>query len=64
MGGPPGEQPVQRRDVHVALERVPQRRLQALRDGQVDGLRPGELDVGPGGVEVGVVREARLWTSS
>ena len=57
MDGPLGEQPVQRRDVHVALERVPQRRLQALRDEQVDGLRPGELDVGPGGVEVGVVRD-------
>ena len=29
----------------------------ALRDGQVDRLGPGELDVGPGGVEVGVVGE-------
>ena len=47
----------QRRDVHVALEGVPQRRLRALRDRQVDGLGAGELDVGPGGVEVGVVRD-------
>jgi hypothetical protein len=37
--------------------RLPQGRLQALRDGQVDGLRAGELDVGPSGVEVGVVRD-------
>ena len=50
------QQRVQRRDVHVALERVVGLRVAALRDDQVDGLRPGVLDVGPGGVEVRVVR--------
>ena len=42
-------------DVHVALEGVPVLRLPPFRNHQVDRLRAGELDVGPGGVEVGVV---------
>ncbi len=48
-------------EVHVALEGVLQGRLATLRDDQVDRLGAGELDVGPGRVEMGVVgdRQAR-----
>ncbi len=46
---------LERGHVHVALERVDGRGLTALGDGQVHGFRPGELHVGAGGVEVGVV---------
>ena len=57
VGGPLAEQPFQRADVHVALERVAQGRLKALRDRQVGGLGPGELDIGPCRIEVRVVRD-------
>ena len=50
-----GEQPVERVDVHVALERVERRRVAALGDDEVDRLGAGRLDVRPGRVEVGVV---------
>ncbi len=42
-------------DVHVALEGVDEARLAPLGDNQVHRLGAGELDVGSGGVEVGVV---------
>ena len=45
----------QRGHIHVALERMPCRRLTRLGDGQVDGLGADELDVGAGSVEVRVV---------
>ena len=51
------EELLQRRNIHVALEGVALARLEPFRDRQVEGLRPGELDVGPRGVEVGVVRD-------
>ena len=50
------EQPLERLHVHVALERVLVRGVAALRDHEVDRLGAGELDVGPGRVEMGVVR--------
>ena len=53
------EQPLERLHVHVALERVLVRGVAALRDHEVDRLGAGELDVGPGRVEMGVVREPR-----
>ena len=53
---PLGEQGLEPVDVQVALERVDQRGVVALGDDQVDGLGAGELDVGAGGVEVGVAR--------
>jgi hypothetical protein len=56
VAGALGEQRLEARDVHVALEGMLQRRVEALRDDQVDRLRAGGLDVGAGGVEVGVVR--------
>ena len=49
------EQPLERFNVHVALERMQCRRVAALRDRQVECLRPGVLDVGPRRVEVRVV---------
>jgi hypothetical protein len=55
-GGPLGQQALQRSHVHVALERVAGGGLQALGDREVDRAGAGELDVGPGGVEVGVAR--------
>ena len=54
---PGRQQCLQRRHVHVALERVDRRRVATLGDDQVDGLRAGGLDVRPGRVEVGVVRD-------
>ena len=45
---------VQRFEIHVALERVDDRWVAPLLDDQVDRLGAGELDVGPGRVEVGV----------
>jgi len=42
-------------DIHVALERMDERRVAAFRDDEVDGLRTRELDVRPSRVEVGVV---------
>jgi hypothetical protein len=50
------EECLERVEVHVALERVQRRRVAALGDHQVDGGGAGVLDVGAGGVEVGVVR--------
>jgi hypothetical protein len=50
------DQRLERVDVEVALERVQARRVLALGDHQVDRLGAGVLDVGAGGVEVGVVR--------
>ncbi len=49
------EQPLERVEVHVALERMPRRRIPALGDHQIDGRRSRVLDVGAGRVEVGVV---------
>ncbi|CAB4834498.1 unannotated protein [freshwater metagenome] len=49
------DQFLERDDIHVALERVLELWALALGDHQVDGLSAGELDVRPGGVEVGVV---------
>jgi hypothetical protein len=46
----------QRGDIHIALERVAGGGLQALGNGEIDGLGAGVLNVRPGGVEVGVVR--------
>jgi hypothetical protein len=54
---PLGEEPVERVDVHVALERVDRRRLATLGDDEVDGLGAGRLDVRSRRVEVGVVRD-------
>ena len=52
-----GEQRVEATQVHVPLEGVEVRRVQALGDDQVERLSPGRLDVGPRRVEVGVVRD-------
>jgi hypothetical protein len=51
------EQRLESVQVHVALERVLELRDAALGDDEVDRLGAGELDVGAGGVEVGVVRD-------
>ena len=53
---PLAEQRVQCGDVHVALERMAARGVVSFGDHEVDGLGTGGLDVGSGGVEVGVVR--------
>jgi hypothetical protein len=53
---PLGEEPLERVDVHVALERMNRRRLATLGDDQVERLRPGRLDIRSGRVEVSVVR--------
>ena len=53
---PRTQQRLECRNVHVALERMVDLRVAALGDEQIDRLRPGVLDVGPGRVEVGVVR--------
>ena len=47
---------VERGDVEVPLERVQARRVASLGDDEVDRLGAGELDVGPGRVEMGVAR--------
>ena len=56
QGNPPGafgfDQPLQRGHVHVAFEIEPGLRVGGLRNGQVDGARAGELDVGACRVEV------------
>ena len=52
-----GEQPLERVDVHVALERVRGARVAPLGDDQVDRLGAGRLDVGARRVEMGVVRD-------
>ncbi len=53
------QQRVEALEVHVPLERVEGGRVEALGDHEVDRLGAGGLDVGPGGVEVGVVRDDR-----
>ena len=50
-----GEQALERACVEIALERVDQRRVSTLLDHQVHRLSAGELHVGSGRVEVGVV---------
>ena len=50
-----GDELFQCRNVHVALERMPGLRLASLGNDQVHRLGAGELDVGTGGIEVGVV---------
>ncbi len=57
LGAPRGDEPIERLDVHVALERMVDRRVVALGDDEVDGLGSRELDVRPGRVEMRVVRE-------
>ena len=52
-----GQERVERLDVHVALERVDRGRVAALGDDEVDRLGAGCLDIRPGRVEVGVVRD-------
>ena len=52
-----GQQRLERVGVHVALERMERGRVAALGDDEVDRLGAGRLDVGAGGVEVGVVRD-------
>ena len=59
LAAPLRDEPLEGGEVHVPLERVLERWLATLRDDQVDRLRAGELDVRPGRVEVGVVRDAR-----
>ena len=51
------DQAFERGNVHVALERVARARVASFRDQEVDGARPGVLDVGARGVEVAVVRD-------
>ena len=51
------EQLVEAVEVHVPLERVEGAGVEPLRDHEVDGLGARGLDVGPRGVEVGVVRD-------
>ena len=53
---PLGQQHLQGVHVEVALERVPGPRIPGVRGDQVGRRRAGVLDVGPGGVEVGVAR--------
>ena len=50
------DQPFERGDVHVALERNARLRVGGLGQGQVDGARSGELDIGARGVEMRIVR--------
>ena len=52
----------ERGHVHVAFEIQPRLRVARFRNGQVDGARAGEFDIGAGGVEVRVGRHdvARL----
>ena len=49
------DQGFERGDIHVAFERVDGAGLAAFGDDEVDGFGADELDVGAGGVEVGVV---------
>ena len=48
------DQPLQRRDIHVALEIEARLRVGGFGDGQVHGARAGEFDIGAGGIEVRV----------
>ena len=50
-----GQEGLERRDVHVSLERMEHRWNATLGDDQVDGLGAGVLDVGAGRIEMGVV---------
>ena len=54
---------IQSLDVHVALEGVGVFRVTGFWGDQVDGQAPCVLDVGPGGVEVGVTRDVLAWPS-
>ena len=49
-----GDERFERLHVHVALEIEAGLRVGGLRDGQIDGARAGEFDVGAGGIEVRV----------
>ena len=55
LGAALGQEGLERRDVHVPLERMERRRDATLGDDQVDRLGAGVLDVGAGRVEMGVV---------
>ena len=50
-----GDQRFEGFDVHIALEGMHERRVLALFAQEVDGLGAGELDIGAGGIEMGVV---------
>src|SRR5437867_6534933 len=50
------QEPFERADVHVSLERMDALRLATFRYDEVDGLRAGRFDVRARGVEMGVVR--------
>ncbi len=52
----PGDQTLQRRDIHVALERMFQAGLAAFGDDEVHGLGPHKLHVGAGSIEMRIVR--------
>ena len=54
---------IQSLDVHVALEGVGGFRVTGFWGDQVDGQAPCVLDVGSGGVEVGVTRDVLAWPS-
>ena len=62
LGALGGDQALERRHVHIALEIQAGLRIGGLGNRQVHGARAGELDVGPGGVEMRVRRHhvARL----
>ena len=50
-----GDQPFQRRDIHVPLERMKTGGVGCFGNRQVHGVRAGVLDIGPGRVEMRVV---------